>query len=402
MSGWRRDLRDVLLGGLALSLLVACSGEPAVETTAPAAALAEALGGTATEGFLRADRPRRFQFPEDHGVHAGFRNEWWYITGNLESASGERWGFQITFFRVALAPEPAGEDPYTAASASASASASLSPAPAPGAASAWATRHVWMGHAALTDVRGRQHFFTERFAREALGLAGASVPVDRVWLEDWSLAGLADSTWQLHMQVEGHVLDLALQPLRAPVLQGNAGWSQKGREPGNASYYYSIPRVAAQGQLTRPDGSVLPLTGEAWLDREWSTSVLDADQVGWDWFALQVQPDLAVMYYQLRQRDGTPDPLSKGRWMPGDAPDHLLTAEAVQLEALRHARMPSGRQYPVAWRLRIPQHAVDWTIEAVLDAQEVDAFIPYWEGAVDIRDAQGIVGRGFMELTGYD
>ena len=392
-GGWERAVgrSRVLRHSLALALtgvltivLGGCSGEPAPGSAAEQTVtrLTEALGGTDTEGYLRADHARSFRFPDDHGPHPGFRNEWWYITGNLDAENGDRFGFHITFFRVALAPEFGGDEAFRS--------------------SQWATHHIWMGHSAITDVAARRHVSEERFAREGAGLAGATHPADRVWLEDWSLSGLGGDVWQLVVGSGPFALELDLTPLREPVLQGDAGLSQKGREPGNASFYYSVPRIAAEGTL-RDGQTTRRVAGQAWLDREWSTSVLDAEQVGWDWFALQLDDGTDIMYYQLRLRDGSPDPLSKGRWMPRDAPDRLLRLEDVDLAPRRFATMPSGRRYPVAWTLSLPEYGQQLFIEAVLDRQEMDSFIPYWEGAVDIRDAEGRkIGRGFAELTGYD
>jgi predicted secreted hydrolase len=344
--------------------------------------LSEALGGTDTEGYRRADRPRGFAFPEDHGPHPGFRNEWWYVTGNLDAEDGHRYGIHVTFFRVALGPRFEGDAVFQG--------------------SPWSTRHIWMAHAAITDVAGRRHVSEERFAREAAGLAGASARGERVWLEDWFLAGMDGEEWRLGMQAGPYALDLVLMPVREPVLQGDAGLSQKGRELGNASYYYSLPRIAVRGSL-RSEGDERTVSGQAWLDREWSTSALDDDQVGWDWFALQLDDGTDIMYYQLRQDDGSPHPLSKGRWMPADGPDRLLQPADVRLAPLRIARMNSGRRYPVAWQLSFPELGRDLVVEAVLDQQEMQSFIPYWEGAVDIRDREDRrLGRGFVELTGYD
>jgi len=393
-SGWwasavgrLRGLHDRSILALTVALVIGlagCSGDPIPGTAAEQTVtrLTEALGGTDTEGYLRADHSRSFRFPEDHGPHLGFRNEWWYITGNLDAENGDRFGFHITFFRVALAPRFSGDQAFRS--------------------SDWATRHIWMGHSAITDVSARRHVSEERFARESAGLAGATDPADAVWLEDWSLSGLGGDVWQLGMGSGPYALELELNPLRQPVLQGDAGLSQKGREPGNASFYYSVPRIAAEGTI-RNGQTTRWVSGQAWLDREWSTSALDAEQVGWDWFALQLDDGTDIMYYQLRLEDGSPDPLSKGRWMPRSAPDRLLRQRDVELVPRRFATMPSGRRYPVAWTLSLPEYGRKLSIEAVLDRQEMGSFIPYWEGAVDVRDAEGRkIGRGFVELTGYD
>lgn len=370
--------------GLGIALLLGC-GDPISRQESSgfeAMGLVEALGGGDSSGYLRALAPREFVFPDDHGAHEGFRNEWWYVTGNLDTAEGARVGFHITFFRVALAPEFAGDAAFRE--------------------SPWVTRHIWMGHSAITDMARDRHVSEERFAREAAGLAGALENGTRIWLEDWSLSGLDGEVWQLDFGAGDYRLRLDVQPLREPVLQGDRGLSQKGREAGNASFYYSVPRLGVRGELVDEMGS-RAVSGQAWLDREWSTSVLEDGQVGWDWFALQFDSGDDLMFYQLRRDDGSTDGLSKGRWMPFDAADRALSIEEVDLRPLRHAIMPSGRRYPVVWSMRLRESGAEWTIAAVRDVQEMDSFIPYWEGAVDILDAAGRrIGRGFVEMTGYD
>ncbi len=383
-----RLLRGVVVG--LVLLVAACGGAVPPETEDPGGAglrVGEALGGEVTDGFRRADAPRAFEFPRDHGPHPGFRNEWWYVTGNLDGPEGERLGFHITFFRVGLASELAGEARWHD--------------------SAWASPDIWMAHTAVIDREAGHHASEERFVRDAAGLAGATEPVGRIWVEDWELAGLDQDRWMLDFSVNDYRLRLELEPQRAPVLQGEGGLSQKGPEPGDASYYYSVPRIAVRGEIERGARGRLPVTGAAWMDREWSTSVLAEDQVGWDWFALQFDAGLDVMYYELRRPDGTPHPLSKGRWMPADADDWLLAHDQVELEPRRWATQPSGHRYPVEWNMRIepPDGSAphEFVVRAIRDEQEMDTIIRYWEGAVDILDSRGEpIGRGFAELTGYD
>lgn len=381
--------RAVLVWGL-VGVLAACGGAEPPETEDSGITglrVGEALGGEDTAGFRRADAPRAFEFPRDHGPHPGFRNEWWYLTGNLDGPEGERFGFHVTFFRVGLAPTLGGAAAWRV--------------------SDWASPDLWMVHTAVLDRAAGYHASEERFVRDGAGLAGATEPVGRVWAEDWVLDGLDADTWSLRFTVEGYALELALRPLRAPVLQGEAGLSRKGAGAGDASYYYSMPRIAVEGEVRRASGAALPVTGQAWMDREWSTSALAEDQVGWDWFALQFDTGLDVMYYQLRRPDGRPHALSKGRWMPVEGDDRLLAREHVELEARRWATQPSGNRYPVEWAMRIapPDGSAprEFTVRAIRDAQEMDTVIRYWEGAVDILDGEGeSVGRGFVELTGYD
>lgn len=370
------------VGPLLLGLFLAACGAPQGEGGDAGIDVAAALGGGDGEGFARAEGPRAFAFPADHGPHPAFRNEWWYLTGNLEDARGRRFGFQVTFFRVALRPDT------------------------PERRSAWAVRDVYMGHLALTDGAGGRFFAIERFARGAAGLAGARPDPFRVWLEDWRLGAAATGEgrpWRL-VAAEGAVgLDLSLQPEKGPVLQGDDGLSRKGGEAGNASYYYSMPRLAATGEL-RVQGERFAVAGRAWLDREWSTSALEPGQRGWDWFALQLDDGRDLMFYRLRRDDGSTDPRSAGSLIGADGSVRRLGHEEVELAPTATWESPRGGRYPVAWRLRVPTAGLDLAVRPVLRDQELDLAVRYWEGAVDVigrGSAGGVAGRGYVELTGY-
>lgn len=344
--------------------------------------LGEVLGGGA-DGFERARTAREFEFPADHGPHPAFRTEWWYVTGNLASAAGQQFGFQVTFFRFALAP-PAG------------------PVPRAGA-SAWRTRQSYMAHLAVTDVAARRFISAERFARGALGLAGARAEPLAVWLEDWSLRAVqgAGLPWRVQALAEEGGVDLRLDAGKPLVLQGDAGLSRKSATPGNASYYYSFTRLPASGRVHTPRGS-FEVSGEAWLDREWSSSALDAGQVGWDWFALQLRDGRDLMFYQLRRADGSADPHSAGVLVDPAGVASRLRAEQVQLSVLTHWSSPhSGARYPAGWRLRVPAHDLDLRIEPLLADQEHRGLFSYWEGAVRVRAGDAEAGHGYVEMTGY-
>ena len=369
-----------LLGLVLAVLLAGCEGgDPAGgEDGIDAAA---ALGGAPEAGFARATQPRRFRFPADHGPHPAYRNEWWYLTGNLTDRDGRRFGFQVTFFRIALRPER------------------------PQRASDWAARDVYMAHFALTDAAGERFHAFERFARGAAGLAGARLDPFRVWLEDWQLAAAEGNgfPWHLTAREEGTGIDLRLERLKGPVLQGDDGLSQKGAESGNASYYYSLPRLEVRGEV-RIDGDRRPVRGNAWLDREWSTSALEPGQRGWDWFALQLADGSEVMYYRLRRRDGTTDPRSAGVVVAPDGTVTHFDADSVRLQPLRWWQSPEGGEYPIAWEMDIEKTGLKIRIDPVLADQELDLSVRYWEGAVDAvatRNQRKIKGRGYVELTGY-
>jgi predicted secreted hydrolase len=375
-------------------------------------------------GFAVAAAPRVFEFPQDHGPHPDFRQEWWYLTGNLTAADGERFGFELTIFRVALAPAVAAPQvasrPGSAATGDAVASAGAaatsdvaSPAdqaahatearthePTP-AASAWRTRQVYVGHFAVTDVVRHTFRFAERYERDALGLAGAEADPFRVWLDDWQIGG--SPHWTVHAQQKDYELQLEVQSLAAPILNGDRGLSVKASDPGAASYYYSIPRVSVRGQLIR-DRIPIDVSGVAWLDREWGSGSLGANESGWDWFALQLDDGSALMFYALRDKDGTRDLHSAGTWVGRDGKMRSLSSNDVEITVGAHWDSPRGGRYPSRWHIRVPSLALEADVRPVLANQELGTSPRYWDGAVDVaatRSGASVAGRGYVELVGY-
>jgi predicted secreted hydrolase len=351
---------------------------------APKASLsvAGALRAASDQGYARALEPREFRFPADHGPHPEFRTEWWYYTGNLETAEGRRFGFQLTFFRSALAPEmPARE-------------------------SAWATRQAWLAHFTLTDVQSGTFRSFERWSRGALGLAGAQEEPFRVSLKDWKAEAVSGQAPPTHLAAseDGVGIDLVLQQGKPPVLQGEQGLSRKSAEPGNASYYYSLTRMPASGTV-RLGNERFAVTGLAWMDREWSTSSLGKDQVGWDWFSLQLSDGWDVMLYRLRKKDGTAGPASSGTLIGPSGETRSLSLADFAIEDAGEWRSPrSGARYPERWRLRIPSEDLDLEVRPLLADQELDVSFRYWEGAVGLEGThrgRPVQGRGYVELTGY-
>jgi len=364
--------------------------------------------GNTTAGFARALGAWPFAFPRDHGEHPAFRQEWWYVTGNLRAADGERFGFELTFFRFALAPP---EAPLTASAAGAGVAAGVS---------AWRAHEIYMAHFAVSDITQQRFRFAQKLERAALGLAGARTDTLHVWIDDWSLAseevaggagamsedlatGGAAPHWRLYAAQEGYALGLELEPRTAPVLNGDRGLSRKADEPSAASYYYSIPRLDAHGQLWR-GGRALAVRGEAWLDREWGSGNLSARQVGWDWFGLQLDDGSALMFYALRRRDGSRDPHSAGTWMAASGETRALTDPEVAITMTHEWRNSRGERYPAGWRIRITSLALELTVRPALADQELRTTPRYWEGAVDVSGARAgrtLGGRGYVELVGY-
>jgi len=391
----RRLVLVLLLVVLALSALAITLERRARRPARITAELdvATALGaglGKQDERFARATAPRAFTFPADHGAHDGFRTEWWYVTGNLQARDGRAFGVQLTFFRNALIAGGAGGMETVAHP------------------SQWRSAHVWMAHFALSDQAAGTFRYAERFAREAVGLAGASASPFRVALEDWSLASTSPSgndflPLRLKAREGAFAVDLELESGKPPVLQGERGLSQKGPEPGNASYYYSMTRLRTRGTVT-VDGSRVPVTGEAWLDREWSTSALGPDLAGWDWFALQLEDDRELMFYRLRRKDGAADPWSRGSLVAADGTSRTLTPNDVAFTVLSTWRSPTGATYPAKWRLTVPDEALDLELTPRVANQELAVTVRYWEGAVQVEGtSQGnpVAGHGFVEMTGY-
>lgn len=348
----------------------------------PKVARARLQASTAADvnGFARAYEPRPFEFPRDHGPHPEFQTEWWYYTGNLETADGQAFGFQLTFFRRGLAPGIVHR------------------------ASSWGTNQVYLAHFALTDATQGHFAATERFSRGAAGLAGAQADPYRVWLENWGVEAIDAERVHLHASDGDRALDLTLTPQKPPVAHGDRGLSPKSATPGNASYYYSLPRLAAEGSISRGDER-LQVQGSAWMDHEYSTSALAPDQVGWDWFSLQLDDGWELMYFQLRRADGSIEPVSSGSLIAPDGSVTQIHRDDVTLEVLNTWSSPhSGARYPARWHVRLPSAGLDAIVEPLLADQELNVSFVYWEGAVRITATHTdtpITGRGYVELTGY-
>jgi predicted secreted hydrolase len=340
-------------------------------------------GNQDTSGFARASEPRVFQFPADHGPHPAFLTEWWYFTGNLEAETGEHFGYQLTFFRRGLSPEPVSAD----------------------RTSSWASNQVYFAHFSITDVAGDTYEAFERFSRGAAGLAGAQgEPRFRAWLEDWEVIQTEAGIYQLSAKQDQLEIELILTETKGPILQGKDGLSPKGPEPGNASYYYSLPALKSRGTITT-ENRTYEVAGKSWMDHEFSTSALGADQVGWDWFSIQLDDNTELMYFQIRQEDGGRAPVSSGTLIEADGSTQPLSLEEVDLRVTGQWESPhSGAVYPSGWVLTIPRIGLELEIEPYRADQELNVSFIYWEGAVQIsgnRAGQAVSGSGYVELTGY-
>jgi predicted secreted hydrolase len=347
--------------------------------------LSKAMGDVEEENFSKAIDKREFILPADHGPHPDFRTEWWYFTGNLISDKEREFGYQFTIFRTALTKNK------------------------PKRNSDWNSNQIYMAHFAVTDISNNKFYFDERFSREGNNLAGAQVNPLKVWLEDWQIIQVDEKFFfnlpviNLKAKTDEAEINFTVEALKPLVLQGDSGLSQKGKENGNASYYYSYTRLNTEGTIVL-NKEVFDVTGFSWMDREWSTSALSDDQEGWDWFALQFNDSSEIMYYQMRKKDGIPDTFSKGIIVDKNGSSELIKKDNVYLEVTDYWESPSGVEYPSGWQLDIPDESIKLEISPVLKNQLMDITIKYWEGAVKIdgtRDGKPLSGKGYVELTGY-
>jgi predicted secreted hydrolase len=338
------------------------------------AALAQGFAGLGMkgDGFTPVVPGKTFSFPEDHGPHPDYRIEWWYVTANLKDRAGASYGAQWTLFRQATRPG--------------------------GQQEGWANAQVWMGHAAVT--RADTHRYRETFARGGVGQAGVETEPFLAWIDSWEMRGLeqmrADRIAPLELKASGADFSYALRldAERALVLEGEAGYSRKS-ERGQASYYFSQPYFEATGRITIDDKPV-EVTGQAWMDREWSSQPLASDQTGWDWFSLHLGRDEKLMLFRLRQSDG--NNYRSGNWISHGGKAEQIGPNDIEMIPTMLTEI-EGRRLPTAWRIAIPKLAV--TIEcAPLNAKSwMGTSFPYWEGPISFQGSHR--GVGYLEMTGY-
>ncbi len=335
--------------------------------------------------FARALEPGAIEFPRDLGAHDQYQTEWWYYTGNLETADGRPFGFQFTIFRRALTADTAA-------------------AVAAAGASSWRSNQLYFAHLALSDIGGGEFYADERFSRGAAALAGADADPYRVWLDDWSATAESPGRVRLTAATDEVALNLLLTETGPPVLHGDRGLSQKGPEPGNASYYYSIVQQAVAGRITVGD-QVYAVTGRAWKDHEYGTSFLEPGATGWDWFSLQLDDGSALMFFEIRLADGRLSSFSAGSYIDPAGQVTPLALGDWRLEVTDRWTSPhSDADYPAGWRLTIPRLELELTGEPLLADQELNLSTVYWEGASvfqGTKAGQPIIARGYVELTGY-
>lgn len=352
---------------------------------ATAAALCLMASPTLADDTWEPARPGyQYSFPKDHGQHPPHKIEWWYYTGNLDATSGERLGYQLTFFRIGAVPSPK-------------------------VASAWALRDVWMAHLAVTDATGKRYFHADRLNRSGPGLAGAAMDTLKVWNEDWSAVLDTEGSMVLKAADREMALELKLAPQALPpVIHGREGISQKGATAGNASHYYSLTQLPTTGTITL-NGKHLEVTGQSWMDHEFGTSFLEDGQQGWDWFSGQMADGSALMLFQLRHASGPAKTRYSGTWISPTGEVTVLDPGDFSLTPHETWTSPTTQAaYPLRWQIAIPKLDVKLECRAVMDEQEMRAYLTpglhYWEGAVDFAGEKGgqpLTGRGYLEMTGY-
>jgi predicted secreted hydrolase len=334
-----------------------------------------ALAGKPDYAAVLPERPLRF--PQDFGAHPDFRTEWWYVTGWLQSESAQALGFQVTFFR------------------SRSAHSANNP-------SRFAPRQLIIAHAALSDPRAGKLLHDQKSARAGFDLAYAREGDTDVMLNGWQMKRAADGHYDTRIQAHDFSLELQFKPTQPLLLQGEAGYSRKGPRPEQASYYYSEPQLQVRGRLSR-QGKPVQVEGRAWLDHEWSSSVLDERASGWDWVGANLDDGSALMMFRIRDGAG------KALWAHASLRDRHgqvrnFASDEVSFEPTRSWRSPrTGASYPVAGKFRTGD--LQWELAPLQDDQELDSRLStgsvYWEGAVSITREGKPLGRGYLELTGY-
>ncbi len=317
------------------------------------------------------------RFPRDFGAHPGFRTEWWYATGWVQTPDGKPLGFQITFFRSATGHDPANPSRF-----------------APG--------QLIIAHAALSDPAVGRLQHDQKIARAGFGLATATEGDTNLKLGRWQMRRDAQGVYHASLPARDFHIDLSMTPTQPLLLQGDRGYSRKGPRPEQASHYYSEPQLRVAGSITRA-GKTQSVTGNAWLDHEWSSTVLDTKAVGWDWTGVNLDDGGALMAFRIRRADGSTlwqhamlrDRSGRQRQFSGDA---------IRFTPVRRWTSPrTNASYPVQLELRVGSER--WQLMPLQDDQELDssrsAGAVYWEGAVTLERDGRRAGRGYLELTGY-
>ena len=326
----------------------------------------------------------RYEFPRDHFNHPDFQTEWWYYTGNLTASDGHHFGFELTFFRQAVRRDPVSQ-------------------------SAWDIRDLYLAHLALSDLDDGVFYHAERTNRAGPGIAGADQSALRIWNGNWQI--IWNGSDQMLSAVDDHFsLALKVHPEKPPVINGENGVSQKAEGPGHASHYISLTRLNTSGSIAL-NGKTYQVSGLSWMDHEFFTNQLDANQAGWDWFSLQLADNTELMLFQLRRKDGSIDSFSAGTFVDAQGKSQHLAHTDFTLTPLSDSwKSPvTFATYPVRWRITVPKLGIELEAGTALKSQELTGqsrwLLNYWEGAISVsghNESSPLKGVGYLEMTGYD
>ena len=326
----------------------------------------------------------RYEFPRDYFNHPDYQTEWWYYTGNVTADDGHRFGFELTFFRVGVNRDV-------------------------GERNTWDIDDLYVAHLAVSDLDGKNFYHIERTNRAGPGIAGVDADQKRIWNGNWNVSWNGDDQ-ELQAADDRISFSLKLHPEKSPVIQGENGVSQKGAGVGRASYYISLTRLTTRGTL-QLNGKNYAVSGLTWMDHEFSTNQLEKEQVGWDWFSVQLGDGTELMLYRIRRVDGSVDPYSSGTYIDASGHAMHLRREDFSLTPGEQTwRSPvTGATYPVSWQISVPKLALELQVTTPLESQELSGksqVIPnYWEGAIQLNGHRGtetMTGVGYLEMTGYD
>lgn len=326
----------------------------------------------------------KYEFPRDHGNHPGFKTEWWYFTGNLQSENGREFGYQLTFFRQGL--RPGGDEDIIPLSR-------------------FVTTNLKFAHFAIADISRNQFLFADKFSRGAYGEAGFGNGKTLVWIKNWSCELIAAHNFRLRAQTRNMEIDLTLESSKPPVAHGSNGVSQKSQGEGRASHYYSLSRLKTTGSLRMGEEN-FPVNGLSWFDHEWATNQLAEHQKGWDWFSLQFEDGTELMLFQIRTASGGRDEFSSGTFIGVDGKTQSVTHSDFELKPIESwSSSKSGGNFPIRWTIAIPKLDLNLEVRAAIPDQELNLQpISYWEGsirAVGSRAGKAVRGSGYLEMTGY-
>jgi predicted secreted hydrolase len=328
------------------------------------------------------------ELPRDLYAHREAQTEWWYYTGHMRTESGRRFGFELVFFKRRTDLDRFGIVPLRLIA-----------------------NPLYLAHFAITDESRKAFRYEHRKStRGAFDLpARASEKRYDLRLGNWIVREANGAHILRATMGDDLIFEATLKSTKPAVLNGHEGVGVSFKDEGEASRYFSLTRMEAEGRITW-HGSTEKLKGSAWMDREFGTWRTTDNQKGWDWFSLQLETGAEVMVYHLRDAAGRPAPFSSGTFVDAGGKWAHLSREDFSLEVLGHWRSPqTGANYPSGWRLRVPRFGVDVLVQPILQDQELDTrgttMIVYWEGACTVHGRHGneqTEGRAFVELVGYD